>query len=200
MWERLKEGVRKVLHAGNDAAVGMGIDTASMGASVLDMYESSDGVYHASTDCWQQYFGYNSVYDFLFDVGTSMSTDSFEFEYDNSAYVIWVWKGDYVNLGAGAELGIYYGGGPHWLVNTELAMPMSMQLSYNGKNIISHSQNTWWITGFNSNYLNVQASDLSAMFVVCFPNSDMYHAFAGTWNGVSGWVCNPNNYSATLHF
>ncbi len=66
--------------------------------------------------------------------------------------------------------------------------------------LIVAAENTWWITGFNSNYLNVQARDLSATYVIYFPNPEMYEAFAGTWNNISGWSCNPGNYSATFGF
>jgi hypothetical protein len=129
-----------------------------------------------------------------------MIADSFQFTHDSVSYVIWVWKGDYINLGAGAELGIYYGGGPHWLVDTNLSMQMSMTLFYCGEEIISYSQNTWWITGFNSNYLNVQANQLTVSYTIYFTNPGMFNSFSQTWNGRSGWTCNPNNYSATLSF
>ncbi|MDQ7096302.1 RHS repeat-associated core domain-containing protein, partial [Desulfosporosinus sp. PR] len=32
----------------------------------------SGGVYHTRQDCWQQYFGYNDFYDYVFNNGTSM--------------------------------------------------------------------------------------------------------------------------------
>ena len=199
-WDGLNQIVEDILHAINNAIVSQGIDTAAAGAPLLNMYESSPGVYHADTNCWQQYAGYNGLYDFFFDVGTSMSTDSFTFTYDGVEYIIWVWKGDYINFGAGAELGIYYGGGPLWLVDTSLAMPMSLSLSLNGNSIINHQQTTWWITGFNSNYLNVQAENLTAIYTIYFRSPGMYNAFSYIWNGNGGWTCNPNNLSAMLVF
>jgi hypothetical protein len=69
-------------------------------------FDMIDGVYHARQDALQQYAGYNSIYDFAFDSGTSMRAAPFEFTYDGHDYTIWAWKGDYTNLGAGAELGI----------------------------------------------------------------------------------------------
>ena len=200
VWEKIKEYIRGLLHGANDLAVENGVDTAGMGAACLDMYESDPGIYHAESDCWQQYFGYNSVYDIVFDAGTSMLVQSFPFEHNGNSYIVWVWKGDYINLGAGAEMGIYYGGGPHWRVDTGLSMEMSLSLSYSGKNIISHSQNTWWITGFNSNYLNVQASALTATYTIYFSNSDMFNSFSSQWNGKSGWTCYPGSNSAILVF
>jgi hypothetical protein len=55
------------------------------------------------------------------------------------------WKGDYLNLGAGAELGIYSNKSgifgvvdvtsphdDHWLIDTSLAMHMTITLQYKG--------------------------------------------------------------------
>lgn len=98
------------IHSFNTVAIAVGIDTAALGAIVLDMQKDSKGIYHAKFDCWKQYFGYNDFYDFMFDLGTSMKNAKFDFTYNGTNYIIWAWKGDYINLGAGAELGIYYGG------------------------------------------------------------------------------------------
>lgn len=57
----------------------LGINTAVIGAWFLDMYKDISGRYHAKFDCWQQHFGYNYFYDFMFDVGTSMDNRKFEF-------------------------------------------------------------------------------------------------------------------------
>jgi len=103
-----------------------------------------------------------------------------------------------------AELGVYYGGGPHWKVDTNLSMPMTLALSHKGTNIISHTQNTWWITGFNSNYLNVKANDPTATFSIDFSeNIGMYNSFKNThviygnkWIGT--WTFNDEAHIATL--
>jgi RHS repeat-associated protein len=99
-------------------------------------WDKSTGVYHARQDALQQYGGYNFIYDIVFDYATSMQAKYFDFSYNGQDYRFWAWKGDYLNLGAGAELGIYVnsnwqiGGNEidHWLVDTSLALPMSMTL------------------------------------------------------------------------
>lgn len=116
----------------------------------------------------------------MFDIGTSMKNKKFSFYSGGKSYIFWVWKGDYINLGAGAEMGIYYGGGEHWFVDKSLAMNMTMTLKYNGKTIISYSTKTWWITGFNPKYLNVSANNLTAIFTVTFNSAGMFNAFRGT--------------------
>ena len=105
-----KETIRGSFKAINNAGIERGIDTAAIGAFFLQMYKDNEGVYHASFDCWQQLFGYNNLYDFFFDLGTSCEPAKFPFTYNGKEYIIWMWKGDYINLGAGAELGIYTGG------------------------------------------------------------------------------------------
>ncbi len=179
-WTIIENGfkwiVRNTLNQTNEFFLTLGIDTAGLGAKVLDMYEKN-GTYHASKDCWQQYFGYNDLYDIAFDIGTSMAKDKFPFNYNNKNYIFGVWKGSYVNLGAGAELGIYYGGPYHWFVDTNLSMFMTLELKYNGKQIISHYERTWWITGFNPKYLYVSADELQATYTVTFDDKNMYKKF-----------------------
>lgn len=183
LWEGVKCVVSSTFHIGNTILICSGIDTAVIGASVLDMQKDNSGVYHANFDCWQQYFGYSDLYDIAFDIGTDMQPAKFPFSCNGTQYMIWAWKGDYINLGAGAELGIYYGGGPLWLADTSLAMSMCMGLMYEGTNIISYypSGKQWWITGFNPAYQNKKASQLTAVFGINFNTQAMYDAFYGAY-------------------
>ena len=184
-----KELISGVIHVGNNFAVAIGIDTAAIGAFFLMMEKDGSGVYHARQDCWQQYGGYNDLYDFAFNLGTSMEAVKFSFSYNGSGYTIWAWKGDYVNLGAGAELGIYRGSSGHRTVDTSLAMWTGMIVSYNGECIIDYfpSEDQWWITGFNPKYQNVSASNLRVTIGVGFNSTGMYQAFKNTWGGDSRW-------------
>ena len=189
----------------------LGIDTAALGAFFLMMFEDENGIYHASTEAWQQVGGYNRVYDAVFEAATSMKAQPFEFtDEDGQDYVLWAWKGDYLNLGAGAELGIYkrqsvFGvDTDHWAVDRSLALPMTMWLNYEGKTIASYypSESQWWITSFNPDYKDVMAGDLTAMFTVDFSsNRDMYDAFQKNWDkDGSPWVFYDRTYSAFLAF
>ena len=173
------------LHAWNTIAVWVGIDTAAIGGKVLNMTKKGD-TYHADFDCWQQHFGYNDFYDLVFDWATSCVPAKFRFAYSGQEYVIWAWKGDYINMGAGAEMGIYIGGGPHWRVDKSLAMSIGMQLKYNGEVIIDHYRAyTWWITGFHPGYLNKSQKSLTATFSILFNDPGMYYAFRAM--GYEGW-------------
>lgn len=174
--ELLENSIEKALDMIDEFA-GDYIDTAEFAAAVLDM-EKDGEVYYATFDGWQQYFGYNDLYDIMFDLATDMEHLKFPFEgTDEKEYILWAWKGDYINLGMGAELGIYTDGNDgHWNIDKKLAMPMTINVTLNkiddqgvkSINIINRSGFYWWITGFNPNYKNYPANALSATFTVDF--------------------------------
>ena len=110
-------------------------EAAKIGADILNMEEDSNGIYHANFNCWQKYVGYNDFYDFCFNLGTSMDRRKFSFYDENGDtiddLILWGWKGDYLNLGAGMEMGIYkrFKHVPFfWYVCKEYALNMSIKL------------------------------------------------------------------------
>ena len=195
-------------------------------------YRDAKGIYHAkqsgSLQSWA-YSGYNDFYDELFDLATSMNKAKFKFTSDGTDYILWAWKGDYLNLGAGAEMGIYkrmvIDGTPikqingtkteHWLVDQSLAMPMTLDLSYNGKPIISYNPqkddpkgqgiNKWWVTGFNPKYQNVKADELKVTYTVDFSGKKkLYDAFIKSKDYLANkkkWsISEDNKYLLTFTF
>ena len=60
---------------------------------------------HSQPETWQRAFGYNELYDLVFEVGSDMKRKYFETK--NTQYRLWLWKEDYWNLRSGAEIGIY---------------------------------------------------------------------------------------------
>lgn len=163
------------------------------GAKVLCMYKDSYGDYHADFDCWQSYAGYMDLYDFVFSLGSSMQADKNVFYDENGDgiedYILWGWKDDYWELGAGGELGIYrrLGDSEIWYVDKKLAIYMSMTVEYrkysyqNWTTIIdwnpqdyyagdSAKQKQWWITGFDPDYANkdIDKTQLRVSFTVKF--------------------------------
>ena len=64
---------------------------------------------HSQFNQWQSTFGYNNLYDDVFRIGTdgNMRYEKFPFTHNNEQYVFWIWRGNYLNLGAGAEVGFY---------------------------------------------------------------------------------------------
>ncbi len=177
-------------------------------------FRDDKGVYHARQDALQQYGGYNFVYDIVFDYATSMKVNSFEFTYNGQDYRFWAWKGDYLNLGAGAELGLYKrlsifdNQTDHWLVDTDIALPMTLTLKDNKGNLIASynpSEPQWWIIAFNPYKQDVNAGDLRVTYTIDFSGNKekqgMFDAFYKQWNGQdSRWTFDEKNYKATLEF
>lgn len=195
--------------------------------------DDNDGVYHIKQDWFQSWapLGYNDGYDNVFDsaIRTSGNTmdkkKSVEFEVDfdgdgeiDKTYMFWSWKGDYMNLGAGAETGIYeYYSDTHWLTATD----MELTLYHDGEKLYSYSpygdENLWnngaqwWITGFDARTQNVKAEDLEAITIIDFSEMEngeiMYEAFRdaterekenGETDETVGWSFSDDTYTATL--
>lgn len=167
-----------------------------------------NGVYHSKQDALlqsQKYIGYNDFYDVVFDWATSMDAKKFIFSVGDQKYIIWLWKGDYLNLGAGSEIGIYYGGGPHWLIDKDLAMPMTLSLyDTESKQTIFEwkpEEKNWWCTGFNPEYQNRNKTVLKARGSIDFSQDlTMWEAFYSTYDkyedeGLS-WDFDPTNHIA----
>ena len=195
---------RKVAHTVNDALLSLGIDTAALGAGFLWMTSRENrangtkGIYSALFICPQMFFGYTDLYDVVFDFATDMESDKFEFSYRGTEYVFWIWKGDYLNLGAGAEIGLYFGRGDHKLVNLAASMYMQINLYIDGKPAGTVVGTEWWQTIFNSNYLKVDASRISVEYILDFRNEKMYYAFKDKWSGK--WYFHDPAMTAILRF
>ena len=185
-WQLFKISVSVRLHT-LDALLSLFCNTASIGGYILNM-KRINGVYHANFDCWQQYFGYNSIYDIMFGIGTSMSSSRIEFKIGNQTYAFWAWKGDYINLGAGAELGIYKKFGIHWIVDKSLALPMSMKLILPGK-VDEYNSYTWWITSFDPSVKWKLSYQIHATFVLSLRRrKNILNCFSKKKVKISGWI------------
>ena len=179
----------------------------------LDVH--NDYVYTARQDCWQRIGGYNVIYDFIFDTYTSMNSTRFQFNSEGTDYMLWAWKGDYLNLGAGAEMGLYSRmtigvlNTPHWLVDDKsLAVFTSLLLKDDKGNTIADynpSAKEWWITSFNPSYQNIKANTLTATFTMDFTGKDsLYNAFIKSkdyLDNIKNWSISENNkYLMTFEF
>ena len=156
------------------------------------------------------------MYDVVFDYATSMKSEKFQFSYDDRDYILWAWKGDYLNMGAGAELGIYSNesgiagkidvSSPYygiWLVDTSLSMQMSLTLyDKNGNTIFDYSptEEQWWITGFAPFEQNVMANDLTAVYTVKFDDEGMFESFKNGNSERAGVSVNDDTMTITIRF
>ena len=132
----------------------------------------------------------------------------FDFSSEGSDYSIWTWKGDYLNLGAGCELGIYtraegkLGKSGHFKADPSLAMDITATLTFGGKEVGSFKGKHWWPGIFNPKLQGVKASDLTAQFTIDFTGKEkMYEDFKSKWGKEdSPWEFNDNDNSAILDF
>ena len=175
--------VREILDAitGNEI-----VKLATQYGLVDDLYymvgfeQDEDGVYHARVDAWQKYFGYNWMYDFFFDYGTETDVKDCHFTYGGENYVLWAWKGDYLNLGSGGELGFYkqFEDSDHYVVDD--CLPMSMKLIDEDGEVISiykPEEEQWWITSFDPFSLDPDVEKLSVEFEIDLSDDPvMYNA------------------------
>ena len=151
---------------------------------------------HSQFDTWQSFWGYNDLYDLAFHTGTggNMEKIKYEFSCDGEQYVIWAWRGDYLNLGSGAEIGIYTNPKAYpvpytplrfeqWEVDKDCALSMKLYLynyysSVDIDNIFCWEpyEPQWWITGFNPSFNEPRVGDMVSIGVIDFEeDTEMYN-------------------------
>lgn len=147
-------------------------------------------------ETWQKQFGFNTLYDEVFRIATNNNMRSMQLYFEDSSgadYVLWLWRGYYLALGSGAEMGLYKKNVSnsqlvdlnleHWdAIDFEVAMTLSLY-NYYSENNIEHifswapSNEQWWITGFNPNYMNVDVSKQVLVGMIDFSkHKDMYNS------------------------
>ena len=128
---------------------------------------------------WQQEVGYSWWYDYFFSLGGPIQRLQLKFATEQNGsvapayYVIWCWKADYWNLGAGAEIGIYYteeesnAEANFYEIDPQLTVHTRMKIDYTWLNRVpvtlnDFHQTNWWVTSFtpsvqlpNIEWLNV---------------------------------------------
>ena len=117
-------------------------------------YAESQNIWYSHINAWQRNFGYCNFYDEVAVSVMNIEYTTFFFNYDNKAWRIEFWKGDYGPT-VGAEVGLYYKEGnsnSQWYqcASNEDCLTMSMNLSTtSGEQLFSRTPvQTWWLTGF----------------------------------------------------
>ena len=169
-----------------------------LGSRALMFRMDEEGIaVHSQFNTWQSIGGYNDLYDLIFHIGTAgnMDNEKFEFSCNGEDYVIWAWRGDYLNLGSGAEIGIYTNphrleipytpiGMDHWEVDKSCALSMKLYLyNYYSSTDIDNifcwepEEPQWWITGFNPDFDKPKVEDMISIGVIDFEEDmEMYNA------------------------
>lgn len=149
---------------------------ADVGAYILCFKLDVDHkAYHSSDKNWQKYFGYNSLYDMVFDAATDMNTQRVTFKSGGESYALWMWKGDYLNLNSGAEIGLYsspVGSGDKIHYAKIKAVDMNLSLykydTYSIQTIVNWYPDDpqWWITGFSGARKEFRHPRAKRLFVI----------------------------------
>lgn len=163
---------------------------ASVGSMILDFqYDNREIALHSDWLQWQAIGGYNDFYDIVFDAATSMNRNKVPFSFQDEEFIIWSWKGDYLNLGPGAETGFYSNKGlVSWQYWVELEYVTKMTLSLykkigNGGAYTTYfnwcpDEPQWWITGFvpdNGGWNTVKEDQLVQISSVAL-NEELFEA------------------------
>ena len=140
---------------------------AELGSAFLNFKVDNKNVLHSQYNQWQAIGGYSNVYDGLFGIFTRQNMDKFKlaFSSEHNEYIFWGWRGDYLNIGAGAEVGIYSRPSflhqnekrlDHYFVDKDLSMNMDLYLyDYLDENNITNNYSwepttkQWWVCGWN---------------------------------------------------
>lgn len=155
-------------------------------------YNAENIALHSYGFQWQVAGGYNNAYDIVFDIVCSMDKKKYTFEYENKEYVIWGWKGCYLSLGAGSEVGFYEEGVAPGLWTFSDFFDMSCSLykitgddSYKTLYNWYPQETEFWVTGFVPEEVGIKENELRQISSVQFPSEEMYEEFVERWNNNS---------------
>ncbi|MGN0570704.1 MAG: DUF4474 domain-containing protein [Candidatus Fimenecus sp.] len=161
----------------NQAAQQSGVDVA-LAASLINAlgynYDSKEGVFYTELDSWQRSGNYIKHYDMIAPLGNmTYLTTKVDFNYDNLAWRIQFWKGQYGPFG-GAEIGVYYKipgqtDELYYCADDDHLLYMSYTLYLSpadyqsGKKFFTRGwQKHWWLTGFKAAQVDPEALVMSA--------------------------------------
>jgi len=163
--------------------------------------ENGAGAWHAQTGWffqWQRMTGFNKLYDDFFKFGASCDKATFKFEHTSNAhgtrwYTLWAWKGDYWQLGVGAEIGLYHATSEndfHWrVVASDEYLTVEKTIFHMGAPIYGPKTppSNWWVCTFLPAEQGKLVADIGLLATITLPQSlgasgTMYGSFASKFN------------------
>lgn len=169
-----------------------------------------DGGYDSTSVAWQLWLGYMDPYDWVFDLGIPMRVVKFPFTLDDGTnVVVWGWKADYGNLGAGGEMAMYEQFGPSELglwsakyseeimprITTSVTSALSgAQIAYSAPTVKQP-----WVATMNPYVQGADPDDLRLTSTMTFaPN--VFTAFQSMYEGDPRLTFDSNNHMVTVRF
>ena len=183
-----KDGTEDVLYPATyiNTATGKCYSKTGVGmfATGVDM-DMNQMVAYGAINAWQRKFGFMLLYDLMADTSPlfNFTTRRLKFDYGNKEWMIQIWKGNYLMLTNGGELGVY--NREKWRAGTyydcakdEELMDVTMQLSHGDEVLFSVGpEKLWWLTGFKVGKTLYLPDTLTLRFSIAFPNAEMRNAF-----------------------
>lgn len=137
------------------------------------------------------------IYDYVFKAATNDNMDAYKLKFSvgNQEYILWEWHGDYLNLGSGAEIGLYTN--PHYFEVTgtdypipqikhwdavDYNVPLKLYLYNKDNGVVDNIfrwepyEEQWWITGFNPNYEPVMRNQIMIGSLELWYKQDLYYS------------------------
>ena len=171
----------------------LGFETSWFGRGLFkhQNYTTVEGKY-----MWQSEMGYSWLYDYFFSLGGPIERLIFKFKHENTNYVIWCWKGDYWNLGAGSEIGIYYTDNDKYaennfyLIDESLTVHTRMIVKYRwlfgseigSSTLIDFHQTNWWVTMFTPAVQHPRVDRIDVDLYVRFTGDNYYSLMESFYN------------------
>lgn len=161
---------------------------------------------------WQSQVGYSWLYDLVFSMGGPTQRLMMKFDAVTGGktihYIIWCWKADYWNLGAGAEIGLYYtdsdesADNNYYLISEDLTLHVNMVINYTtvwGKvvELNNFHQTNWWVTSFTPGIQEPDIDRLDVDIDVRFVGSDYYKFMRAFYEK---WVLKKANEEFDYHY
>ena len=142
---------------------------------------------YALINAWHRDMGYAVLYDKAAEALPvwNIITRRFCFDYNGLEWMIQAWKGNYILISNGAEVGVYNRvpgeemGTFYNCATDEQLMTMTMKLStVNGTTLLDlKPQKHWWINGFKLNGYTYEPESLVLEFSIEMPDMEMVNAF-----------------------
>jgi RHS repeat-associated protein len=185
-------------------------------------WDDRQNIWYGDLNAWQRLFGYNNFYDLLFDIGelitnifpsVNVSSMNFISYFDDGKGLKWRiegWKGNYLTMGVGAEIGAYFtlsilGGHYFAPIDTAKAkdyLPI-MQFTLNNNNASLFSRGPerhWWLSGFKPGIGTINKKNLKMVARITFDskwmtpkeNANMANKFVEKFSAPKATIKNVN--------
>lgn len=149
-------------------------------------FNMNEMMVYALINAWMRDMGYAVLYDEIANSSPlwDIPTRRFHFDYKGLEWMIQAWKGNYLIITNGAEVGVYNRvpgeelGTFYNCATDEQLMTMTMKLSHKDTVLLDLGpEKHWWINGFKLNGMSYDPMSLTLEFSIEMPDMEMVNAF-----------------------